>query len=129
MNVLLKEREVSYYLGDSGAKLLFAWGASPRRPRPAPRRQGEAILVNPGEFEALVGGYSDQFEPVERDAEDTAVILYTSGTTGKPKGAELTHANLLRNCSVTSTTLGKFREDDVLLGALRSSTRSVRPAR
>ena len=54
----------------------------------------------------------------ERTAEDTAVILYTSGTTGKPKGAELTHANLYRNSAGVSQKLGEMSEDDVLLGAL-----------
>ena len=51
-------------------------------------------------------------------ASDTAVILYTSGTTGQPKGAELTHANLLPNVEVTSTTVLKLRPGDVVLGAL-----------
>src|SRR5581483_5031963 len=45
-------------------------------------------------------------------------ILYTSGTTGKPKGAELTHANLYRNCTTAGRNLGEFSEDDVVLGAL-----------
>ncbi len=54
---------------------------------------------------------------VERAAADTAVILYTSGTTGTPKGAELTHENLLRNVEVVT---GLFALDDraVMLGAL-----------
>jgi long-chain acyl-CoA synthetase len=46
------------------------------------------------------------------------VVLYTSGTTGTPKGAELTHANLRRNCSIVTQKLGGFSAEDVLLGAL-----------
>ncbi|HZN88059.1 MAG TPA: long-chain fatty acid--CoA ligase [Thermoleophilaceae bacterium] len=118
MNVLLKEREVAYYLGDSGAKLLFAWhGFGEAAEAGAAEAGTDCILVEPGKFEELVGGYSHEHELVERSADDTAVILYTSGTTGKPKGAELTHANLLRNCR----GMGDFAEIDentVLLGAL-----------
>src|SRR5262249_26505111 len=53
-----------------------------------------------------------------RDDEDTAVILYTSGTTGTPKGAELTHASLRRNAAVTATTLLDLRPGDVVMGCL-----------
>ncbi len=54
----------------------------------------------------------------ERADDDDAVILYTSGTTGVPKGAELTHANLLRNAEVTATTLLDTGPGDVVMGCL-----------
>ena len=119
MNVLLKKRETGFYLEDPGAKLLFAWGDFAEAAEAGAEAAGaECILVKAGEFEQLVGEFSDEADVVDRDGSDTAVILYTSGTTGKPKGAELTHANLHKNAEVASSTLGEFSEEDTLLGAL-----------
>ena len=102
MNVLLKEREVAYHLGDSGAKVLLAWHeCADAAHAGAGTTETECILVEPGEFEALIGHCPPAAKAVERRSDDTAVILYTSGTTGTPKGAELTHDNLLRNVEVT----------------------------
>jgi long-chain acyl-CoA synthetase len=112
MNVLLKAREVDFYLSDSGAKTLFVWHGF------AGEAPDDAIVVTPGEFEQLVIGADSAPENVERAADDTAVILYTSGTTGTPKGAELTHDSLRTNCEVTAKTLAQLTPDDVILGAL-----------
>jgi long-chain acyl-CoA synthetase len=119
MNVLLKEREVHFYLEDSGAKILFAWhGFAEAAEAGAADAGAECILVTPGEFEQLLAAQEPDRELAGTAADDTAVLLYTSGTTGKPKGAELTHANLHTNCSMTSVTLAGFSHEDVLLGAL-----------
>jgi long-chain acyl-CoA synthetase len=57
-------------------------------------------------------------EPVERADDDTAVILYTSGTTGRPKGAELTHHNLASNARTSVTSVLELGPGDVIMGCL-----------
>jgi long-chain acyl-CoA synthetase len=118
MNVLLKEREVGFYLRDSGAKVLFAWHqfADPAHAG-AEEAGAECVLVEPGEFEALLARCDPVANVAERRPDDTAVILYTSGTTGTPKGAELTHANLLANVEASLRLFG-IEERGVTLGAL-----------
>src|SRR6185295_3162887 len=118
MNVLLKEREVAFYLSDSGAKVLLAWHQfADAAHGGAEQTDADCVLVEPGEFEALIGRCDPVAEVAERASDDTAVILYTSGTTGTPKGAELTHDNLLRNVEVTIGVFG-LDERAVTLGAL-----------
>jgi long-chain acyl-CoA synthetase len=119
MNVLLKGREVTFYLKDPEAKLMFAWHGFEEAARQGADEAGvELVTVRPGEFEQLLGAAAPVTELAERDGSDTAVILYTSGTTGTPKGAELTHDNLYANCDISVTTLFGAAEGDVLLGAL-----------
>jgi len=118
MNPLLKEREVAFYLGDSEARVLLAWHQFADAAHAGAERAGvECVLVEPGEFEALLQRCQPADEVIVRQPEDTAVILYTSGTTGKPKGAELTHQNILRNVEVTVDLFG-LDERAVTLGAL-----------
>jgi long-chain acyl-CoA synthetase len=119
MNVLLKGREVEFYLSDPGAKILFAWGDFAEAAEAGAEKAGaETILVKPGEFEKLLADQEPEKKVAERSEEDTAVILYTSGTTGKPKGAELTHSNLFVNCAVVVPKLVPPAADDVALGVL-----------
>jgi long-chain acyl-CoA synthetase len=119
MNVLLKRREIAFYLEDSGAKLLLAWHGFAGEARDGAADAGAKMIeVEPAAFAATL----DTMEPTpglaETAEDDTAVILYTSGTTGKPKGAELTHQNLFRNADVSSRTTSEIAQGDVVLGAL-----------
>ncbi len=119
MNVLLKRREIAFYLEDSGAKLLLAWHGFAAEARDAAADAGvELIEVEPESFAELLGDREPTPEVVETDEGDTAVILYTSGTTGKPKGAELTHFNLSRNSDISARTTSNIAAGDVVLGAL-----------
>ncbi len=118
MNVLLKQREVEFYLGDSEAKLIFAWHELAGEAELGAAAVGaECIVVEPESFAGSLAAVEPVEEVADRAAGDTAVILYTSGTTGKPKGAELTHSNLAINADV-SKALFTLDHDDVVLGAL-----------
>ena len=120
MNVLLKERETGFYLSDSQAKVILAWHEFAGAAKAGADAAGaECVLVKPGEFERMLGARIDATTAIDpREDRDTAVILYTSGTTGTPKGAELTHGNLRANTSAVVELLQMTGEGDVILGAL-----------
>ena len=119
MNPLLKSREVAYYLGDSGAKAVFAWQAvAGEAAKGAAEAGAQVISVEDPDLSSALAGFAPAADWADAADEDDAVILYTSGTTGRPKGAELTHGGLARNASLTSRTLIGSGSDDVMMGCL-----------
>ena len=119
MNPLLKEREVEFYLTNTGAKALFAHPLfADAANAGAEAADAKAWLVDDAVLAALISDLPRQAEPAECDDDHTAVVLHTSGTTGKPKGAELTHGGLARNAEVTTRTLMEVGPNDVVMGCL-----------
>jgi long-chain acyl-CoA synthetase len=119
MNPLLKSREVAYYLSNSEAKALFAAPPTAKEAVSGAEETGaHCWIVDDAELAKLTADLSEQGAPVPRNHDDTAVILHTSGTTGKPKGAMLTHDGMGRNAEVCTRSVFEIGPDDVVMGCL-----------
>ena len=118
MNPLLKAREVTHYLGDSGARRVFAWQTAADEAAAGAAQAGAESVVVDGSTLDEIAGWPALPEVTEQADGDTAVLLYTSGTTGTPKGAQLTHANMATNASVTASSLLELGPEDVVMGCL-----------
>lgn len=145
LNPLLSGAELEYHLRDSGAKVLFAFAGtrlaseapstvpvkngsvrceictggegSPVAPFDAPADSALSDAAPSAAVPADAAPSAAVLEPVPVAASDPAIILYTSGTTGKPKGATLTHANILSNARSCVSVFG-FTAEDVIFGGL-----------
>src|SRR5258707_13140944 len=113
MNPLLSEREVQFYLANTGARVLVGSAQfAPAATAGADAVGAKSWLVDDDLLAQLIAGRSPHPGPIPVADDATAVILHTSGTTGSPKGAELTHAGLNRNQAITARTLLQRGPDD-----------------
>ncbi|MDV9168706.1 long-chain fatty acid--CoA ligase [Streptomyces sp. W16] len=100
LNARLTAPEIAYQLADSGARILVHGPTHAGLVAGLPGSTDVRTYVEVGtEYEELLAGVASAAEPVDErvTADDTCIIMYTSGTTGRPKGAMLTHGNLTWN--------------------------------
>ena len=121
LNTAYTPQELNYFVENSGAKVLVCDVVKSDALTPLARRLGIVLttldLVGQGQLQKEAQEASEHFVPVQRGPDDLAAILYTSGTTGRSKGAMISHRNLLSNARSLKDAW-YFGEHDVLLHAL-----------
>jgi long-chain acyl-CoA synthetase len=132
LNVLLTPDEIAYHLSDSDSVALIAWEGFWEQARAGfaraeacqhlivARAKPDDTSAPEGALNmaALIASAEPMTELTDTRADDTAVILYTSGTTGRPKGAELTHFNLFYNAEYATSRLIPLDDKAVSLAVL-----------
>ncbi len=121
LNTAYTVDELTYFIENSGARLVVCDPESDETLMPVAHSLGASLLTmganGAGSFTASAASMPTSFDTVPREKGDLAAFLYTSGTTGRSKGAMLTQANLLSNAEVLRD-YWQFSERDVLLHAL-----------
>ncbi len=121
LNTAYTGAEVEYFIDNSGAKLVLCDGEKQADIAPiCDRLHARLDIMNAdgsGSFDDAARQHQTEFDTVDRAPNDLAAFLYTSGTTGRSKGAMLSHENLLSNSQVL-VDHWRFGADDVLLHAL-----------